>query len=89
MLPHVVRAVGHKPTILHPAGQSEVQVHPDVVIKGPVVCRHVGTERAIPVRYLTLNDLAFVNQTTALLHFPCGGWADDIVQSNVPITSVV
>ena len=32
MLPHVVGAVGHKPTILHPAGQSEVQVHPDVVV---------------------------------------------------------
>ena len=32
MLPHVVGAVGHKPTILHPAGQSEAQVHPDVVV---------------------------------------------------------
>ena len=89
MLPHVVGAVGHEPTILHPAGQSEVQVHADVVVQGPVICRCVGTERAIPIRHLTLNDLAFVNEATALLHFPCGGWADYIVQSNVPVTSIV
>ena len=32
MLPHEIRAVGHKPTTLHPAGQSEAQVHMDVVV---------------------------------------------------------
>ena len=32
MLPHEIRAVGHKPTILHPTGQSEAQMHPDVVV---------------------------------------------------------
>ena len=32
MLPHEIEAVGHKPTILHPTGQSEAQVHPDVVV---------------------------------------------------------
>ena len=38
MLPHKIGAVGHKPTVLHPASQSEVQVHPDVVVQGPVIC---------------------------------------------------
>ena len=38
MLPHVVGALGHEPTILHPVGQSEAQVHPDVVVQGPVIC---------------------------------------------------
>ena len=32
MLPHEFEAVGDKPTILHPAGQSEAQVHPDVIV---------------------------------------------------------
>ena len=32
MLPHEIGAVGDKPTILHPTGQSEAQVHPDVVV---------------------------------------------------------
>ena len=89
MLPHVVGTVGHKPTILHPAGQSEAQVHPDVVVKSPMVRRRVRTERAVPVRYLTLNHLPFMNQATALLHFPSEGWADYIIQSNIPVTSVV
>ena len=89
MLPHVVRAVGHEPTILHLAGQSEAQVHPDVVVQGPVICRRVRTEWAIPIHHVTLNDLASVNQATALLHFPCGGWADYIVQANIPVTTVV
>ena len=89
MLPHEVGVVGYKPTILHPAGQSEAQVHPDVVVKGPVICRRVRTERAIPVCHITLNDLASVNQATAPLHFSCGGWADYIVQANIPVTTVV
>ena len=89
VLPHMVGAVAHKPTILHPAGQSEVQVHPDVVFKSLVVGQRVGTERAVPVRYLTLNHLAPVDQTAAPFHFPCGGWADYVIQPDVPVPSVV
>ena len=76
LLPHLVGAVAHKPTILHPTGQSEAQVHPDVVVKTSVVGRCIGTERAVPVCYLTLNHLASVDQTAAPFHFPCGGMAD-------------
>ena len=43
MLPHELGAVSHKPTVLYPAGQSEVQVHPDVV-QGVVIHRGVGAE---------------------------------------------
>ena len=32
MLPHGLRAVSYKPATHHPAGQSEVQVHLDVII---------------------------------------------------------
>ena len=32
MLPHVFRAVDDEPTVLHPTGQGEVEVHPDVVV---------------------------------------------------------
>ena len=52
MLPHDIRVVSHEPAVLHPAGQSEAQVHPDVVVQGAVISRGVGTERAIPVSHL-------------------------------------
>ena len=61
MLPHEFGVVSDEPTVLHPAGQSEVQVHPDVVIQGAVICRGVGAEQAIPVHVtFPSNDLAFV-----------------------------
>ena len=44
MLPHDIEVVSQKPTILYPAGQSEVQMHPDVVVQGAVIGRGVGTE---------------------------------------------
>ena len=38
MLPHEIRVVSHEPTVLHPAGQSEAQMHPDVVVQDAVIC---------------------------------------------------
>ena len=38
MLPHEIGVVSHEPTVLHPAGQSEAQMHLDVVVKGVVIC---------------------------------------------------
>ena len=38
MVPHEIGVVSHEPTVLHPTGQSEVQVHPDVVVQGAVIC---------------------------------------------------
>ena len=89
MLPHLVRAVGDVPTVFHPTGQSEAQVHTDVVVQSPVVCRCISAEQAIPVCHFTLNDLTVENESATLFHFPGGGWADYIIQTNVPVMSVV
>ena len=89
MLPHEFGVVSHEPTVLHPAGQSEAQVHQDVVIQGAVICQGVGAERAIPVCHLPLDDPAFVDKGTALFHLFGGSQADDIIQSNVPVSSIV
>ena len=89
MPPHLLRAVGDEPTVLHPTGQSEAEVHPDVVVQGLVVCRGIGTERTIPVCDLPLDDPASVNQTAMLLHLCCGGWADYVIEPDLPIPSIV
>ena len=89
MLPHEIGVVSHEPTVLHPAGQSEVQVHPDVVVQGAVICRGIGAEWAIPVCHLPLDNPAFVDKGTALFHLFGGSLADDILQSDVPISSTV
>ena len=89
MLPHEIEVVSHKPTVLHPAGQSEAQVHPDVVIQGAVIGRGVGTEWAIPVCHLPLYDPAFVDKGTTLFNLPCGSRADNIIQPDVSVSSVV
>ena len=89
MPPHLLGAVGDEPTVLHPAGQSKAEVHLDVVVQGPVVCRGIGTEWAIPVCDLPLDDPAPVNQTAVLLHLFCGGRADYIVEPDIPIPSIV
>ena len=89
MLPHEIRVVSHEPTVFHPSGQSEAQVHPDVVVQGAVICRGVGAERAIPVCHLPLYDPAFVDKGTTLFNLSCGSRADDIIQTDVPVSSVV
>ena len=89
MLPHNIEVVSHKPTILHPAGQGEAQVHPDVVVQGAVIGRGVGTEWAIPVCHFPMYDPAFIDKGTTLFNLPCGGRAYDIIQPDVPVSSVV
>ena len=89
MLPHEIGVVSHEPTVLHPAGQSEAQVHLDVVVQGAVIGGGIGAERAIPVCHLPLYDPAFVDKGTALFNLFGGSRADDIVQSNVPVLSIV
>ena len=89
MLPHDIRVVSHEPTVLDPAGQSEVQVHPDVVVQGAVIGGGIGAERAIPVCHLPLYDLASVDKGTVLFNLFGGSRADDIVQSDVPVSSIV
>ena len=89
MLPHDIGVVSQKPTILHPAGQSEAQMHPDVVVQGAVIGRGVGTEQAIPVCHLPLHVPAFEDKETTLFNLPCGGRAYDIIQPDVPVPSVV
>ena len=89
MLPHEFRVVSDKPAVLHPASQSEVQVHPDVVVQGAVIGGGVGAEWVIPVRHLPLYDLAFVNKGTALFNLFGGSRVDDIIQPDVPVLSIV
>ena len=89
MLPHEIGVVSHEPTVLHPAGQSEVQMHLDVVVQGAVICRGVGAEQAIPVRHLPLYDPAFVDKGTTLFNLSCGSQADNIIQPDVPVSSIV
>ena len=89
MLPHEIGVVSHEPTVLHPTGQSEAQVHPDVVVQGAVICRGVGAERAIPMCHLPLDDPPFVDKGTILFHLFGGCQAEDIVQYDVPILSIV
>ena len=89
MLPHEIRVVSHEPTVLHPAGQSQVQVHPDVVVQGAVICGGIGAEQAILVCHLALYDPAFVDKGTTLFNISCGSRADDIIQPDVPVSSVV
>ena len=68
MLPHGVGAVGRKPAVLHPASQSEAQVHTDMIIQCPMVGHHIRAQRAISVCYLARNGLSFINETTVLLY---------------------
>ena len=89
MLPHEIGVVSHEPTVLHPAGQSEVQVHPDVVVQGVVIGGGIGAEQAIPVCHLPLYDPVFVDKGTTLFNLFGGSWADDIVQSDVLVSSIV
>ena len=89
MLPHKIRVVSHEPTVLHPSGQSEVQMHLDVVVQGAVICGGIGAERAIPVCHLPLYNPAFVDKGTALFNLFGGSRADDIIQSDVPVSSIV
>ena len=89
MLPHEIGVVSHKPTVLHSAGQSEAQMHLDVVVQGAVICRGIGAERAIPMCHLPLYDLAFVDKGTTLFNLSHGSRADDIIQPDVPVSSVV
>ena len=68
MLPHQIGVVSDEPRVLHPAGQSEVQVHPDVIVQGAVIGGGIGAERAIPMCHLPLYDPAFVHKGTALFN---------------------
>ena len=63
-------------------------MHSDVVVQGAVVSGGVGTERAVPMRHLPLYVPAFVDKGTTLLHLFGGGWADDIVQPDVPVSPI-
>ena len=89
MLPHQIGVVSDEPTVLHPTGQSEAQVHPDMVVQGAVIGGGVGAERAIPVCHLPLYDPAFVHKGTALFNLFGGSWADNIIQPDVPVSSIV
>ena len=89
MLPHEIGVVSQEPAVLHPTSQSEAQVHPDVVVQGVVIGGGVGAEQVIPVRHLPLYDPAFVDKGTALFNLFGGSWADDIVQPDVPVSSIV
>ena len=89
MLPHQIGVVSDEPTVLHPAGQSEAQVHPDVVVQGAAIGGGVGAERAIPMCHLPLYDPAFVHKGTALFNLFGGSRADNIVQPDVPVSSIV
>ena len=89
MLPYEFGVVSDEPTVLHPTGQSEAQVHPDVVIQGAVICWGIGAEWAIPICHLPLENLAYVDKGTALFHLFGGSRADDIVQSYVPVSAIV
>ena len=68
MLPHQVRVVSHEPAVLHPTSQSEAKVHSNVVVQSAVVSGGVGTEWAVPVRYLPLYVQASVHKGTALFN---------------------
>ena len=87
MLPHEIGVVSHEPAVLHSAGQSEVQMHPDVVVQSAVICRGVGAEGAIPVCHLAMYDPAFVHKGTTLFNLPGGSWADNIAQCSSLVRS--
>ena len=89
MLPHQVRVVSHEPAVLHPASQSEAQVHLNVVVQSAVVSGGIGTERAIPVHHLPLYVPAFVHKGTALFNLFGRGRADDIVQPDFPVSPII
>ena len=54
-----------------------------------MVGRGIRTEQAIPVCHFPLYDPAFVDKGTTLFNLPCGGRAYDIIQPDVPVSSVV
>ena len=89
MLPHQVGVVSHEPAVLHPTSQSEAKVHSNVVVQSAVVSGGVGTEGAVPVRYLPLYVLASVHKGTALFNLFGWGRADDIVQPDVPVSPII
>ena len=89
MLPHQVGVVSHEPAVLHPTSQSEAKVHSNVVVQSTVVSGGIGTEWAVPVRYLPLYVLTSVHKGTALFNLFGQGRADDIVQPNVPVSPII
>ena len=64
-------------------------MHPDVVVQGAVIGRGVGAEWAIPMCHLPLYNPAFVHKGATPLNLFGGSRADDIVQPNVPVSSIV
>ena len=88
MLPHGVGAVGRKPAVLHPASQSEAQVHMDMIIQRPMVGRHIRTQRAVSVCYFARNALSFVNKTAVLLYLFGQHQTHNVVESDVPIAPI-
>ena len=64
-------------------------MHPDVVVQGAVIGGSIRAERAIPVRHLPLYDPAFVHKGTTPFNLFDGSQADDIVQPDVPVSSIV
>ena len=89
MLPHEIGVASQEPAVLHPASQSEAQVHPDVVVQGAVIGGGVGAEWAIPVHHLPLYNSVFVDKGTALFNLFGGSRVDDIIQPDVPVSSIV
>ena len=53
VLPHALGAVCDEPAIRHPAGQGEVQVHPDVIVESLVIGGGIRTKRAVPITHFT------------------------------------
>ena len=49
VLPHYIGTVGYEPTAFHPTGHADTEVHPDVVVQGPVVLGSVRAEGTISV----------------------------------------
>ena len=88
-LPHQVGVVSHKPAVLHPTSQSEAKVHSNVVVQSAVVSGGIGTEWAVPVRYLPLYVPASVHKGTALFNLFGRGRADNIIQPDVPVSPII
>ena len=89
MLPHALSAVCNKPAIRHPAGQGEAQVHPDVIIEGPVVGGSIRTKRAVSVTYFTRHRTTLPQHLPMFLNLLGGGGAHDVIEPYVPVMPII
>ena len=89
MLPHALGTMCYERAIWHPTGQGEAQVHPDVIVEGPVIGRSIRTKQAVPITYFTRHRTTFPQHLPMFLNLLGGGGTHDVIEPYIPVTPVI